>query len=184
MKIIDIYNLKCNTYSDIYQHLPVLKKYTEECEHVTEMGVRDVVSTWAFLAGKPKILKSIDIVYNSNIELAKQLAKSENIDFEFILGDTRKLTIENTDFLFIDTLHTYSQLKEELKIHKNNVNKYIAFHDTETFKNIDEPLYENQPNNEKGIGLWPAIEEFLLENKDWKILEHFPYNNGFTIITH
>ncbi len=48
MKIIDIYNNLCNEKSDINEHLPTLKRYAEKCDHITEMGVRSVVSTWAF----------------------------------------------------------------------------------------------------------------------------------------
>ena len=33
----------CETPSDINQHLATLRHYAEECDHVTEFGVRDVV---------------------------------------------------------------------------------------------------------------------------------------------
>ena len=34
-----------------------------------------------------------------------------------------------------------------------------------------------------GKGIWPAIEEFLNENKEtWTLKERFRNNNGFTII--
>ena len=32
---------------------------------------------------------------------------------------------EKTDLLFIDTLHTYTQLTKELELHSKNVNKYM-----------------------------------------------------------
>ena len=41
------------TITDIREHLLTLMFYAFECKHITEMGVRDVVSTWAFLAAKP-----------------------------------------------------------------------------------------------------------------------------------
>ena len=55
-KIEENYELKCKTISDINEHLPILKKYAEECDVVIEMGVRNVVSTWALLLAKPKKL--------------------------------------------------------------------------------------------------------------------------------
>ena len=55
------YTIRCEQPSDINEHLPTLKKYAEECEHITEMGVRWVVSTFAFMAGLPKKLISYDI---------------------------------------------------------------------------------------------------------------------------
>jgi hypothetical protein len=58
----EIYNEKCaDIHSDIFEHLPTLKRYAKECEHITEMGVRWVVSTYALMMGKPKKLISIDI---------------------------------------------------------------------------------------------------------------------------
>jgi hypothetical protein len=38
------------------------------------------------------------------------------------------------------------------------------------------------PIEEIRIGLWPAIEEFLLLNKDWVLHERFTNNNGLTIL--
>ena len=61
MTLEQIYYQKCNSPSDINEHLPTLKRYADECEHITEMGVRWVVSTYAFLMSKPKKLVSIDI---------------------------------------------------------------------------------------------------------------------------
>ena len=52
------YNELCVTPSDINEHLPTLKVYAEQCEHVTEMGVRGIVSTYALLMGKPKTMIS------------------------------------------------------------------------------------------------------------------------------
>jgi hypothetical protein len=182
MKIIDIYNNLCNQPSDINEHLPILKKYAEKCNHITEMGVRSVVSTWAFLLAKPKYLVSIDIAYHPNIELAKNLAKEENINFEFLLQDTTTIPIINTDLLFIDTLHTYKQLKRELDLHGNKANKYIIFHDTEIFKNLDQEQYDGQPKKDLGEGLWKAIQEFLSNNSHWSLSAHFTNNNGLTIL--
>ena len=51
--IENYYNNLVNTPSDINEHLPTLRKYAEECDHITEMGVRWIVSTYAFLAAKP-----------------------------------------------------------------------------------------------------------------------------------
>ncbi len=50
------YNVLVKIPSDINEHLPVLKKYAEQCDHVTEMGVRYIVSTFALVLAKPKKL--------------------------------------------------------------------------------------------------------------------------------
>lgn len=170
---------RVNTPSDINEHLPTLKKYAEECDHITEMGVRWVVSTFAFMMGKPKTLISIDIdpleKHGFKLEVIVEMAKENGIDFKFILGDTRKIEIEETDFLFIDTFHVYDQLKAELTLHGNKARKYIGFHDTTSFEFIGE-------GNGSFVGLWPAIEEFLSDNPHWEIHERFTNNNGLTIL--
>lgn len=185
-KVIDnVYSHLCVTPSDINEHLPTLKRYTEKVEHVTEMGVRWIVSTWAFLSGKPKKLVSIDIKhpnkFGADLSVVEEAAKESNIDFSFIEGSTLDMQIEKTDLLFIDTLHTYSQLTKELELHNKNVNQYIALHDTTTFSLRDEvhPEYPPQPGKS---GLKLAISEFLEKNKNWKIAEEYRNNNGLTIL--
>lgn len=178
MDLEKLYIEKCTTPSDINEHLPTLKRYAEECEHVTEFGVRWIVSTYALLMAKPKKMISYDID-DINWEWIRDVVKKET-DFEFIVGDTTKIEIEETDLLFIDTLHTYEQLKKELELHSNKVKKYLIFHDTTIFQNTDEIIIENKI--EKFYGLWPAIEQFLESNINWKVHERFTNNNGLTIL--
>lgn len=174
-----MYETKVSTQSDINQHLPTLKRYSDECDIIVELGVRTIVSTWAFLLGNPKKLVSVDYKHpteynSSDLPLVELIAKEKNIDYSFILSDSREVNIPECDLLFIDTLHTYNQIKEELLVHHQKVRKFIIFHDTETFRTIGEI------NNE--IGIWPAIQEFLSEYPEWKIHEIFENNNGLTVI--
>lgn len=179
----------CNTVSnlncDIVDHLPTLKKYADGLEHITEMGVRNVVSTWAFLAARPKKLVSIDIE-SCPVQEAIEFAREENIFFSFTIADTGdpNFTIEPTDLLLIDTWHIYEQLKQELELHASKVRKYIILHDTVTYGNKGDKYnfkcYVKPPKERKG--LWPAIEEFIETNSEWKIKEHFTNNNGLTIL--
>jgi hypothetical protein len=177
MNLQEIYEKKCQESSDINEHLPVLKEYAEKCNHITEFGVRDVVSTYALMSGKPKILRSYDISpvenHGTSREYLTQLAVDNGVDFEFNVGDTREIEIEETDLLFIDTWHVYEQVKKELEIHSSKVKKYLIFHDTTTFGSVGE---------NGGVGLWPAIEEFLNENSNWVIEKKLDNNNGLTIL--
>jgi hypothetical protein len=189
MKIEEAYDHLKQVPSDINEHLSVLKEYAEKCDHVTEMGVRYVVSTFALVLAKPKRLVSIDLFhpshYGDNVRLyaIQNYATQNNINFEFVLGDTLKIEIEPTDMLFIDTLHVYGQLKAELERHAKNVKKYLVFHDTTTFENTDEGHYYQTPHLDKSkTGLWPAIEEFLNSNTEWEIAERRTNNNGLTIL--
>lgn len=178
MNIEEVYQAACQRQSDIHEHLPTLRRYAEGCDLVVEMGVRWIVSTWAFLAAKPNKLLSIDIVhpntFGANLDAVKQLCNVENQDFEFIQGDSTRIDIPKCDFLFIDTWHVYDQLKIELERHSKNVKKFIALHDTETFAEVGET-----PSH-KGLKL--AVDEFLNSNSEWELKEHYKNNNGLTIL--
>ena len=155
---------------DIAEHMSTLRRYAEQCESVTEFGTRYIVSTWAFVVAKPNYLTCIDIYppeyYGaSKINLA-EICNNLGIHFEFVEGSTLEIEIENTDLLFIDTLHTYIQLSRELNRHHRDVNKWIIIHDTESCK--DEML--------------PAIENFLADNKNWQLKEKYTNNNGLVIL--
>jgi len=174
MTIQQKYQERCNQVSDIYQHLPTLHNYAKECKRITEMGVRSVVSTWAFLAAKPDRLTSIDLEYSENIEKVVALADIEHIDFDFVKADVLTIEIEPTDLLFIDTWHTYTQLKQELALHASKAAKYIILHDTVTFGHIGE--------DGKDKGLLPAVYEFLAANEMWYLKEQYNNNNGLTVL--
>lgn len=170
--------------SDINEHLPILKEYADKCEHVTEMGVRWVVSTWAFLASKAERIISYDLVRFSAVGPCIDVCRIQNKDWTFIEADVLKVDIEETDFLFIDTYHTAEQLKQELARHSSKVRKYIGFHDTTTFWERGEDSYsavsELQTHSEQGLKY--AIEPFLAENPEWEIVYRTEKNNGLMII--
>jgi hypothetical protein len=183
-KIYDKYKELCNTTSDINELLPFLNKYAKESKHITEMGVRRPTSTYAFLAGCPERLVSYDIGRYPEVDEVEQLCKDSEIDFTFHLQDVLKCEIEETDFLFIDTYHTYTQLTRELALHAGKVKKFIAFHDTTTFGAIGELSYESVAGNSVncGRGIWKAIEEFLANNPNWTLDFKTEINNGLTVI--
>ena len=179
--------------SDINEHIPTIIKYGSECNHITEMGVRSIVSTWGWLASKPDKLIVYDLqnpnVWGGKLEDVYDTANDLGVDFKSHKEDVLKVEIEPTDLLFIDTMHVHNQLRAELKLHASKVRKYICFHDTTTFGSRDEVDTAGQPDYtwildkvSDEIGLWGAIEEFLDDNKEWKIKERFYNNNGFTIL--
>jgi len=173
-----IYEDLCRKPSDINEHLPTLKMLAGDCSSVIEMGVRSVVSTWAFAEAKPDKLISIDIKnpseFGQDLEFVTRVIRNEGIDFTFIQADTRQCEIEETDLLFIDTWHVYDQLKIELEKHGNKARKFLAFHDTVTFaQNGESPGHR---------GLMPAIEEFLEANPHWQIKHHYTNNNGLLVL--
>jgi hypothetical protein len=194
-KLENIYNQSKSF--DIREHLYTLKRYASLSNHVTEMGVRGVVSTWALLAGKPKVLRSYDITHPREFQAANELndviniANEHYIDYRFIQKNVLEANIAPTDLLFIDTWHVYKQMKAELKLHSPKVRKWIIMHDTSSCEFVDEVGYEkhlgwDNPRPEgfpRGKGIWPAIEEFLKVNEqNWRIKERFYNCQGLTVL--
>lgn len=184
-----IVNQIYQTPSDINEHIPTFIEYASECQHITEMGVRAITSTWAWLGTAPKKLISYDMEnpshYGADINVVYEVAKQYDLDFQFIQADVLTIEIEPTDLLFLDTWHAYDQLKAELELHSPKVNKYIIMHDTTSYEYRDEPLTsENTFKGEKstGKGLWPAITEFLETHPEWQLHKRYTNNNGITII--
>lgn len=198
---IRIYQNLTRTPSDINEHLPTLSKYASECESVFETGVRGCISSWAFANGllennsdnKQKTLFMNDIVLCDIQELLHETRDLPiKVDYEWKNNLELELT-QTYDLTFIDTWHVYGQLKRELSKFAPMTNKYIIMHDTtvdewigETIRNGWDANAQSQttgfPVEEINKGLWPAIDEFLLNNKDWVLHERFTNNNGLTIL--
>ena len=179
-KIIEKLNHLTAVPSDISEHLPTLANYAKGVNHITELGVRSVVSTWALASGNPKVLRSYDLNHPNNSyfggstfdEFIVALQETQ-IDFLFTEADVLKIEIEETDLLFIDTYHAYQQIKGEFELHGNKAKKYIIIHDTVTFGETGE-------NGE--VGILPAIYEFLESNSHWAIKEHHLNCNGLMVL--
>lgn len=188
MNLEDLYANASKRASDINEHMETLVKYGSECKHITEMGVRAISTTYAFMKAEPKEIISYDLespdYYGGSLEEGMEVAQSVGIDWKFIQKDVLKVNIEPTELLFIDTFHAYDQLTQELSLHSDKVSKYIILHDTTSFENFDEPITSlnslGKPTT--GFGLWRAVEEFLEGNSNWELVERFTHNNGLTIL--
>ena len=191
------YNEKCNTWSDIYEHLPTLYKYALDCNHITECGVRFVTSSYAFAYGllhkENAKLVQVDPSLSNEVRVFKEECDQENVPTIFYNQSDLDCPIESTDLLFIDTWHIYAQLKRELSRWHSSVNKYIIMHDTTVDEwsgesvrcgqNTEDQSRESGfPEEEIRKGLWPAIEEFLRDHPEWILKERFTNNHGLTVL--
>jgi len=195
----------CSCPSDINEHVDTLRMYASQCKSIVEMGVRSGVSTWGCLQGlietsqsmtepEPLTLVGIDLdeapdVYRNSVCIAGTAA----VQVKFIQGNSLQVTPEPRDMLFIDTFHVYGQLKRELALHAATTKKFIVLHDTTVDSEVGEAVRNGWnigrlaestgiPEAEIGIGLWPAVLEFLDTNSDWRLLKRFTHNNGLTIL--
>jgi hypothetical protein len=141
---------------------------------VVEFGVRTGVSTRAFLASNVQLL-SFDIILHPKVNELFKLAQAQGKLVQYIKADVLDIEVDPMDLLFIDTLHTYEQLAQELALHGNKAQRYIAFHDTYTFGLRGEDGRDRQ-------GLLTAIIEFLIKNPHWRFRIYKTNNNGFTVL--
>lgn len=188
---------KCHARSDINEHLPTLYEYAKQCTHITEAGVRTVVSSYAFAMGlknkKDNKLIQIDLKRTKNVDIFKTECDNEGINVIFYEDSDLTSPIEPTELFFIDTWHIYGHLKRELERWNSAVSKYIIMHDTtvdewkgETIRCRLDPVAQSKatsiPVDEITRGLWPAIVEFLEKHKEWVIDRRYTNNNGLTIL--
>ena len=160
--------------SDINENVHLLNDLAQHCETITEMGVRTGVSTRAFLYSPARLI-SYDTQLDSAVTRLFEVARRAGRDVTYQQADVLKIQIEPTDLLFIDTLHTYGQLRQELRRHGNQARKYIAFHDTYTFGLTGEVGPDRR-------GLLSAVIEFVMANPHWRFHTYRTNNNGLTIL--
>lgn len=166
MNLEELYQNHCRNQTDINDFLPALRKYASLCKHVTEFGSRTGCSTTALLAAQPDKLISYDIALQRQYldPLFQVRGKTEFLYYE--LNVIQIPPIEPTDMLFIDTMHAYRQMKRELELHGDRVKKYLAFHDWVGYAYSDEVDDGTTPK-----GIRPAIEEWMVKNPQWEIVE-------------
>ncbi len=165
--------------ANIAEHLDTLKELAYRCTHVTEFGFRFGASYCALLAGlreRPSKLITYDIHIPPACRDLFGPIRGETI-LDFIQESTLETNlIEETDLLFVDTLHTYKQLKAELEKHGSRVRKFMAFHDTA------KSAYAHRGEDGSSFGLLDAINEFIAGNPEWSVMKHYENCNGLTIL--
>lgn len=156
---------------DVSEHCMTLLGMSRQVKTVTEFGTRTGFSTTAFLASASTKVICYDIVLHPDAAKINEIVGDR---MEFHLQSTLEADIEETDLLFIDTYHTYDQLKQELAMHSSKARRWIVFHDTTSFGEVGE--------DGKSPGLWKAIEEFLESHHEWKLKSRVAFCNGLTIL--
>jgi predicted O-methyltransferase YrrM len=193
-----MYEVMCQTPSDIYEHLPTLAKYASECTHITECGVGMTYSSFALAHGlrdKPEArLVQVDVKSSPEGQTFQEVCIEDGLDTVFHQMSDLDCPIEETDLLFIDTWHIYGHLKRELARWHSHVRKYIILHDTvvdglygETIRMKKDAAEQSRlsgiPVDEINKGLVYAVNEFLREHPEWVVHAHFTNNNGLTVLT-
>lgn len=172
IKLVEYYHNDPDSI-DIKGHLGTLGEFSSKCESVTEFGFRHGASFSALLMGHPLKATTYDLEFRPQ-DIKRFMDLNLKTQLSFKKEDTTTCDIEETYFLFIDTLHTYSHLCKELERHHSKVKKYIGFHDTHTYRNIGE--------DQTTPGLMAAIELFMQAQPNWEIVYSTDECNGLLIL--
>lgn len=193
----NMYEYHCRNWSDMVEHIPVLKEYARQCETVVEIGIRSMVSSWGVYQGLVEHGGSncsyigIDLAMPpaDTLALAERLVRANGIHFTFIQGNDMDIDPIEADMYFIDSLHTYCHLTYELEKFSPYIKKYITMHDTsEPWGDIDDNTYHGDYSeypahiDRTKRGLWPAVEDFLKNHPEWELLERRLNCHGFTVL--
>lgn len=171
----------------ISAHLPRLRALASDCHSVTEFGVKKGASSVAMLLGANRVT-SYDIIETPDARRLQMIAGDR---WDYRIQDSREATPDRCDMLFIDSLHTYAQVKAELDRHARWVGRYLVFHDTITFGSIGADgesgrhLWAYQPGQmvpREALGIRPAIDELMVEDDSWRILVHYTDSHGLLVL--
>ena len=194
------YEAELRLPGNVEKHMPILFALASGFANITELGVHSVHSSWALARaasdgatrGERVTYRAVDIARDGRVtELEAALLQCPGVTFSFTEADDLLIDVWESNFLFLDTWHTYKQLTRELERWPQKVTHYIALHDTVLFADRDESeaqasrrkeeLFSGLPARE---GLRAAVNEFLQtdEGANWHIFEHYTNQNGVMVL--
>ena len=184
------YSNQIRNKRDIEEHLVTLRSLASGVDHVTEFGVRSGVSTFSWFVGGASTVVGYDLKIVSSLRSIQKLALECNRTLQLVEGDTATVEINETDILFIDSLHTGEHLRKELFRQHLRVRKYLVFHDTASCGEFiadndvawgDYCLGNVEVNHTEGLK--PVIRDFLKKTKgDWLVNVDKVNNNGLLVL--
>ena len=191
--------------ADISCNLPLIAALLKEHApaHVTEMGVRNAVSSWTFAqyaaeraaAGRAIEYVATDITRREPVgALDAAMAGCPGVAYAFREGDDLTIPQWDTDFLFLDTWHTYRQLAKELLRWAPRTRGVLVLHDTALFggrdegeeghgeKPVDEALFSGVAPG--SVGLLAAVNQFLASpaGARWRVAQQNDNCNGIMVL--
>lgn len=166
-------NLTDPICSDVAEHLVLLKRYASVCESVVEVGTYDGTTALAFLLGKPKRLRCVDIARRPEVDRLEEVARELGVHFRFTLGSSIEVDPTDCQMLYIDTWHYGEQVFRELERWHQSVSRYILMHDTES---------HGDGGMCGGSGMWVGIGDFLRGHPEWRLNWHRENALGLTCL--
>lgn len=158
---------------DLDQHIDKLFELSSQVEHATELTHRRE-STIGLLGAK-RVLSfnaETDDTLIRLTQLFREKLKLTNYPLANPLPE-----IEETDLLFIDTIHTAPRLWTELQKYHAKVRRWIVLHDTHLHGEFGEDI-----EGKKQPGLLPALRRFMQDHPEWSVIYHTGKQYGLTVV--
>jgi GT2 family glycosyltransferase len=172
-----LYDRAAKTPSDIWEHVPALRRFAGAARHITALGTARGMATSAFLSARPHRLVTYDARRSSELGRHQYAARAWDIQFEWIRADVPRQLIEDTDLLFIDLLHAPGRLRTGLRV-AGRVRNLIILHGTEIFAmECGAPV-----GNRDTRGIPSPIGAFLRGDRSWVLHRVSRNNNGLIVL--
>ena len=155
--------------NDISEHLPVLSLLTTEfkLKEVVELGTRSGNSTLVLLEAAKQIdgrVLSMDV---QPCDEARQRVLAAGLESLWTFWQANDLEVPSSeipqpiDLLFIDTLHTYGQLKAELAKYgpMMRAGGWIVIHDYVAFSGLTEAVGEYVALHKAQVSFYPFVNQ-------------------------
>lgn len=162
---------QCNAHGETYTAFHnVIKKYLEEGDRYKEFGTMQGVTAACALTKMPYSVELVDINftrYQPYEPIFKQYCKENNIILKkYEMSSDSLGCASEVDMLLIDSKHEAGHMRRELAAHGYTVKKHIVAHDTYKISSLHKVLVE-----------------FCNTNPEWKVIEYFEDNVGYTHIS-
>lgn len=168
-------------------HLPRLRALADGLDLAVEFGVKRGASSSALLMGAKRVI-SYDLIETKH---ARELERVAGDLWSYRLQDSRTATVPPCDLILFDSQHDYDTLKAELDAHAAQASRYLVFHDTITFGSIAAngelgtlrwTYVVGQSVPRAHLGIRPAIDEFLIAERDWRIAASYWESHGLLVL--
>jgi BarA-like signal transduction histidine kinase len=171
---------------DPHSMYPILRTISKDCQTIVKIG-GELELLWAIFQGwsESSLEKKQVILIDPNpiAELGvKPFLEVGNIlGAELFYLPTHSLYphIPKRDMLYINTLHTYDQLTQELTMHHANTNKYILLDNTYKYALEGETTGDTQ---EKVEGIAKAVSEFVAKYPVWNYAKVSCQGKGYILL--
>jgi hypothetical protein len=182
-----IYRRHCEAGTAISAHLPRLRELAAGLDTVVEFGVKRGASSSALLLGAKRVV-SFDVIATPEAKALKEVAGER---WDYRIEDSRAADVPECDLMFVDSLHTYEQVRAEA-VHADRARRYLVFHDVSTFGEVGAVGETGRqswtyvagrgsvPMQHRGIR--PAIDELMIRDPSWRIIERRVESHGLLVL--